>query len=404
MRVFLKGFNSCPQREQKLEQYAAFLRANGHRLVEQPEDSEALVLWTCGFRADVRDNCLEQLEAVGARAPAAAECYAVGCLPQIAPGQMTADRHGQALGWIEEAELEAVFRTQGGAGLEDVRTVMAKPAVCADADAYRKAHPGAAVTFHDQFNQIVVSEGCPFKCTYCSERLAFPKYRSMAPDAIEAAVRQVLAASATGDFMLVADSLGEYGSDIGTSLPALIGRLCAVAPTLRIACNNLHPMNLMRDFDAYLPFIAAGRIAHLNLPIQSGSTTVLQRMRRLYDRAGIEALFARLRQAGFADYDTHVIVGFPGETEHEFAETLEVVEAIRPRYVMVSAFMNCEDAPAAAMPDHVDEDIIERRMVAASDRFRGLGIRFTAEGSEAIRDRLARINQRAAEGLQISSE
>ncbi|MBC7907744.1 MAG: radical SAM protein [Rhodospirillaceae bacterium] len=391
MKVFVKGLNTCPQRNQKMDQYLTFLRGNGHDIVATAEESDSILVWTCGFRGDVRDNSLEQLSAYNADHKG--KVIATGCLPQISPTLLAETFDGDIVAWTDEAvEMERRFGT-GKLSLAEAESIYTKAALCTDAAQFRSDNPEADAIFHDQFLQLMIAEGCPFKCTYCSERLAFPRFRSFPEqDLIDAAVAKM---GETGhyDLMLIADCLGEYGKDTGTSLAKLVRRLAEIEPRMRAAFSNFHPLDFFEDLDNYLALIRTGHIHHLNLPIQSANDRVLKLMARQYSKAQIEHCFGRLNQLGFTEFDTHVIVGFPGETDEEFEETVDFLLTYRPKHVLLSQFMDCEDAAAGRLPGKVTPEIMRRRSDMAEARLREAGILCNNEGSELIQERLRRLNQ-----------
>lgn len=391
MKVFIKGLNTCPQRNQKLQQYLAFLRGNGHQIVEAPEAGDVILVWTCGFRADVRDNTLRQLTAYGEHYPG--RVVATGCLPRIAPGALAASFDGEIFAWTDDARvLEQKFGT-GGLSLAEAEQIYTKPALCADATQFRRDHPEHDVIFHDQFLQVMVAEGCPFHCTYCSERLAFPDFRSFPEAALVAATVARMRETGQKEVILIADCLGEYGRETGSSLVSLVRRLAAEEPEVRVSFSNFHPQHFIEDLDGYLALIRDGRIRHLNLPIQSASDRILRLMARSYTRAALTEAFDRLNQLGFTAFDTHVIVGFPGETDAEFEDTMAFLLRHRPKHVLLSWFMDCEDAPAARLPNPVPAAVMARRSEDAEARLRAAGILCNKEGGEIIQERLRRLNR-----------
>lgn len=389
MKIHLKGGNSCNMRKQKLAHYAAYLRGNGHELTDDPMRSDAILYWTCAFRGDVLDNSVTALH--GFHGSGKAQVYAVGCLPDIAPDAL--DGLGfTTIPWRDEKRLMENHFGAGGLDFEAARPLMVEDAVCADAALHRARHPEADVTFHDQFIKLLICEGCPFTCTYCSERLAFPPFRSFAPE--ELAERAVERVAATGHtrLILIADCLGEYGRDIGTTLPDLMKAIRARDSRITFALNNLHPANFLEYKADMEAFIRDGWIAHLNLPIQSGSDAVLTRMNRRYSVAQLRMLFDGLNRIGFRDFDTHVIVGFPGETDDDFRQTVSLLLDIGPRYVLLSRYLESPRAPSAGLPDKVGGAEAQRRMEEAGRRFIEAGIICNWEGSELVKDRLRRMN------------
>lgn len=390
MKVFLKGLNSCAMRRQNLLRYREYLERNGHTIVDTPEESDVLLVWTCAFREDVKDNSLDEIDRF--RRQYGEKVIAAGCLPDIEPEELHRRFPGPVISWRDEdRRFEAVFGP-ARVKLSEVRPVWGDAPICADAAAYRARHPEADVTFHDQFIKLLVAEGCPFDCAYCTERLAFPPFRSIPPDALAGKCRQLVEETGETRVILLADCLGEYGKDIGSSLPALLRALRKVNPELTFALNNLHPVNFLEYAQELLGLIRAGWVCHLNLPIQSASDRVLDLMRRRYTRADLESIAAALRGAGFRQFDTHLIVGFPGEREEDHRQTMEFILAWRPRYVLISRYFETRGAPASALPDKVDADTAGQRVAEAGRAFREAGILCNAEGGEVAQERLRRLN------------
>lgn len=391
MKVYIKGLNTCPMRRQNLQHYREFFSRNGHALVEDPAESDVTIVWTCAFRGDVLENSLAEL----ARYKKAyrAEIIAAGCVPDIAPEKLAQCFNGRVIPWKHEAaKLEGAFGPVHSS-FSEARPIFAEEAVCRDAAAYRKAHPGADVTFHDQFIKLLVSEGCPFACTYCTERLAFPPFRSFPEEKLVEACRRLVEETGQTRVILLSDCLGEYGRDIGSSLPLLLRKLHTVHPDLTFALNNLHPTHFLEYFDELRDLVRDGWICHLNLPVQSASDRILKMMNRLYARKDLERIFAMLNEVGFRDFDTHVIVGFPGETEEDFLETVSVVLRYRLKYVLLSMFFEATNAPAARLPAKVSGDVMLHRVERARRAFQEAGIICNWEGSELFRERLERLNR-----------
>jgi tRNA A37 methylthiotransferase MiaB len=392
MKVFVKGLNTCNQRDQNVEQHKAFITANGHQLVDDPALADTVLLWTCAFRADVRDNSLQQLADYERTYPNA-KVVAAGCLPDIAGERLDGGFGGEVVPWKREQErLGEMFRVDGPA-LERCAEVFVEPALCEDTAAHRAENPESDVTFYDQFIKVLVAEGCPFNCTYCSERLAFPDFRSFPEDALVDACRKVVERTGRRDVALIGDCPGEYGRDSGSNLPRLARRLLEIAPGIKLVLTQMHPRDFLNHFDDFMALIREGHVRHVNLPLQSASDRILKLMGRLYERADIERILAAFSEVGFRNYDTHIIAGFPGETDADFEQTVEFLLEHRPRHVLMSAFMESPDMAAARLPDKVPAEVTARRMAEAEKRFQAAGIMVNSEAGALMADRLKRLNQ-----------
>ncbi|MBQ3328857.1 MAG: MiaB/RimO family radical SAM methylthiotransferase, partial [Eggerthellaceae bacterium] len=204
---------------------------------------------------------------------------------------------------------------------------------------------------------IKAQDGCNNACTYCIVHVARGTSRSVPFDEVVADAR-AHAAAGVRELVLTGINLGAY-DDGGRRLPELLEALLEACPESRLRVGSVEPCDVD---DALIELMAAadGRICrHLHLPLQSGSSRVLAEMNRPYDAAFFADLVKRLRSAmpSFA-LSTDIIVGFPGETEDDFAQTVELAREVRFGKIHVVRYSKREGTPAAQRPDQVDPDVI----------------------------------------------
>lgn len=388
MKVFLKGLNGCVMRKQKLNQYSDFLVSNRHDIVPDPHSGDRIILWTCGFREDVKKNSIDEIKRYLHNYPH--KLIVAGCLPDISPESIQ-NFSCVVIPWKQdEALLEKIFG--GTVPMKHIPAVFGEENICNDATACRKENPEKDITFHDQFIKLVVSEGCNFSCTYCSERLTFPPYRSFLEEELTEKCRQLVEKTGCYDVILLSDSLGEYGCDTGSSLIVLMEKLFSIDRRLRIALNNLNPAGFIRFQADIKKFIEIGRIRHLNLPIQSASQKILKLMNRPYTAQDIENIFQILNNLQFKEFDTHIIIGFPGETEGDFVETMEFLTRHKPKYVLASACMESGSMQTMFLPYKIDNAIKKSRLKKLYDCMTGAGIICNTDDSDLSLERLRRLN------------
>jgi tRNA-2-methylthio-N6-dimethylallyladenosine synthase len=212
---------------------------------------------------------------------------------------------------------------------------------------------------------VQVSMGCNSVCSYCIVPAVRGREQSRRPGEIVAEVER-LAADGVREITLLGQNVNSWGRDLAPDLHTEFGELLracdAVEGIERIRFTSPHP----KDFRA--PVIAAiaecdSVCEHVHLPLQSGSTRVLKAMRRTYSRERYLALVDRLRGA-IPDLalGTDVIVGFPGETEEDFRETLEVVDAVGFDSAFTFVYSPRAGTEAAEMPDQVPDEVKRERM------------------------------------------
>jgi tRNA-2-methylthio-N6-dimethylallyladenosine synthase len=212
---------------------------------------------------------------------------------------------------------------------------------------------------------VQVSMGCNSACAYCIVPAVRGREQSRRPGDIVAEV-EALARDGVREITLLGQNVNSWGRDLAPEVMTDFGELLRACDAVdgidRIRFTSPHP----KDFRA--PVIAAivdcaAVCEHIHLPLQSGSTRVLKAMRRTYSRERYLRLVAELRDAvPDLALGTDIIVGFPGETEDDFAETLAVVEAVEFDSAFTFVYSPRGGTEAASMEDQVPDDVKRARM------------------------------------------
>jgi len=210
---------------------------------------------------------------------------------------------------------------------------------------------------------VQVSMGCNSVCSYCIVPSVRGREVSRRPGEILGEVTR-LAAEGVREVTLLGQNVNSYGRDLGTDFAELLRAVDAVEGIERIRFTSPHPKDFRRDVISAMAECDAV-CEHAHLPLQSGSTRVLKAMRRTYSRERYLRLVDELRGA-IPDLalTTDIIVGFPGETERDFEETLEVVEEVGYDGAFTFVYSPRQGTEAAMSPDqvpgHVKKVRIER--------------------------------------------
>ena len=223
--------------------------------------------------------------------------------------------------------------------------------------------PAQAVRFGEDFPTrvgIKIQDGCDNACTYCIVHVARGKSTSLdCEECLSEAKRHYLAGAR--EIVLTGIDLGNYDFK-GMRLEGLLARLVDELPEARIRISSIEPPSIT---DGIVDMIARseGRICrHLHLPLQSGSSKVLAEMDRHYDarafRDLVDTLYKRIPRMSLS---TDIIVGFPGETEEDFQQTLDMVEYCRFSKVHIFRYSRRAGTPAAVREDQVPAEVVSDR-------------------------------------------
>ena len=204
--------------------------------------------------------------------------------------------------------------------------------------------------------------GCNNFCSYCIVPYVRGRERSRDPEAIISEIRQ-LVADGVVEVMLLGQNVNSYGKNLENPITfaELLRRVEKIEGLERIRFMTSHPKDLSDELIGTMKN-SKKICSHLHLPLQSGSSEILKRMNRKYSKEQYLALVEKLR-AAMPDISltTDIIVGFPGETEEDFEETMDVVRKVRYDSAFTFIYSKRTGTPAAAMPNQVPEDVVKNR-------------------------------------------
>ena len=204
--------------------------------------------------------------------------------------------------------------------------------------------------------------GCNNFCSYCIVPYVRGRERSRNPRAI---IREIerLVADGVVEVMLLGQNVNSYGKTLEEPITfaRLLKEIEKIEGLERIRFMTSHPKDLS---DELIQVMAESKkiCTHLHLPVQSGSTRILEKMNRRYTKEGYLELVRKIRAAvPDISLTTDIIVGFPGETEEDFQETLDVVRQVRYDSAFTFIYSRRTGTPAAVMKDQVPEDVVKDR-------------------------------------------
>jgi tRNA-2-methylthio-N6-dimethylallyladenosine synthase len=209
---------------------------------------------------------------------------------------------------------------------------------------------------------VSISVGCNNACTFCIVPSLRGKERDRRPGDVLAEVR-ALVDSGVVEVTLLGQNVNSYGVEFGDRFAfGKLLRACGRVDGLeRVRFTSPHPRDFTDDVIAAMAE-TSNVMPSLHMPLQSGSDDVLRRMRRSYRRDRYLAIIDKVRAAmPAAAVTTDVIVGFPGETEHDFEQTLDVVRQARFAGAFTFQYSRRPGTPAAELPDQLPKHVVQRR-------------------------------------------
>jgi ribosomal protein S12 methylthiotransferase len=349
----------CPKNLVDSERMLGLLQLDGYRLVPEPEGADLVVVNTCGFIDQARQEsygAIREMVALKRR----------GGIKGIIVSGCLAEREKEALleqcpevdylvgVFARESVTKVADRLVGG--LHEQRSVFRPaPATPLPDRARLRITPR-------HFAYLKISEGCDRLCTFC----AIPKMRGKhATKTIEEVLDEAreLVADGARELNIVAQDTTYYGMDLygRPRLAELLAELDRIEGLDWIRVMYLYPMYFTDELIEVL--VGAKHIVpYADMPLQHINDTMLRRMQRRVDRRQTEELLARLRQAipGLV-MRTTFIAGFPGETDEQFAELVDFVREQHFERLGVFTYSFEPDTPAARLPGHVEQQVKEQR-------------------------------------------
>ncbi|MCW8908528.1 MAG: tRNA (N(6)-L-threonylcarbamoyladenosine(37)-C(2))-methylthiotransferase MtaB [Sedimenticola sp.] len=380
MRIHLKTLG-CRLNEAELESWSRDFERRGHHITPSLAQADLVVVNTCAVTNEAVRKSRKLLHRAQRENPRA-KLVVSGCYASLDPS-----RNGESLG------IDLVVDNRDKEQLVEIATreldLHAMPAVATAPGEHSLLRRGRQRAF------VKVQDGCRYQCTFCIVTVARGEERSKP---IPQVVEEIngLVAQGFREAVLTGVHIGGYGSDCESDLYRLIRAILEQTDLPRLRLGAVEPWDLPESF--WSLFDNPRLMPHLHLPIQSGADSVLKRMARRckQDEFARLAGLARERVEDF-NLTTDIIVGFPGETEAEWQQTLEFVERIGFGHLHIFAYSPRPGTRAASLPNPVSREVIrqrsetmhqlgERMKKATLERFVGRRFPVLIEGPPASAD------------------
>lgn len=336
MKVFIETFG-CRANQYDSEAVRAMLLASGHELVAAPALADAAVFNSCAVTAAAAAHVRGSIRRA-ARANPELRTVVMGCAAALDRGAIRALPTVQSV--VAAADLPEVARALGLPPLVALR---------------RAAHQSGSRAL------LRIQDGCDEHCTFCATTLARGANRSRAGAELVEEARRL--ADWHPEIVLTGVHIGSYGSDVDSSLGALVERLVHEVPNARFRLSSVEASEVDERLGDLLRDCAGGVCPSLHAPLQSGSDRLLRRMGRHWYTAATYASAIReiVGTRTVFGLGADVIAGFPGETDDDHAATLALIESLPFTSLHVFPYSVRPGTAAERLPGHLPAHVIAER-------------------------------------------
>ncbi len=361
MRIRLDSIG-CRLNISEIERMGRDFVRSGHRLVGPGDVADLYVFNSCAVTGNAAKRSRQIIRQMRKANPEAV-VVATGCYTELEPGK------------VEEIGVNLIVPNEQ----KDVL-----PQLLADHGLLKDADPipdtdADAFTMQDSANHtrafVKVQDGCKNKCTFCIVTVARGASRSRSIEDVVAEVKELVSLGYK-EAVISGVHLGSYGQDYGDprGLIKLVNAILDETDLERLRMSSLEPWDLEPDF--FELWQNPRLLPHLHLPLQSGNDATLRRMARKTSQESFRALVHAARAAiPNVGISTDVIVGFPGETDEEFEDSIAFIEEMNFSKLHIFRYSRREGTAAANMPNQVDGN----RMKDRSQRMHELGAKMEAD-------------------------
>ena len=347
MRVHLKTLG-CRLNEAEIESWANDFSQRGHQLVKEDQAPDVLVLNTCAVTQSAVRKSRQLVRRTHTKNPNA-KLVVSGCYATLNKDE-TLSLDGVDLLVNNQQKDQLVDLT-----IEQL-SVETMPSIATEPNAVALFSRGRQRAF------IKVQDGCRYRCSFCIVTIARGDEKSRAIDDI---IKEINSIEQQGicEVVITGVHLGGYGSDTNSNLYSLIEAILEQTTIPRIRMGSLEPWDLPKGF--FKLFANPRLMPHMHLPMQSGSDAVLKRMSRRCKTDEFRSLVAEARAlVPNLNITSDIIVGFPGETELEWQQTLAFVDEMQFADLHIFSYSPREGTKAASMPEQVRNELKKQRSKA----------------------------------------
>lgn len=370
--------------EHDSENIAGMLESMGYVLADDPFKAEVVVLNTCSVREHADKRFYGMLGQFKKRRDENKDTRIVcvcGCMPQQPRVQ---DEIKKSFSWVDVVfgtqtigDFPRLLNDRISTGKKQF-SITANNSIVPDEKESKRLHKHKAL--------VNITYGCNNFCTYCIVPYTRGREKSRSLEDVVCEVKKLVTDGAI-EVMLLGQNVNSFIDDKGNTFPTLVRAINDIEGLERIRFMTSNPKDLSDELiECYRT--CEKLCKHIHLPVQSGSSSVLKRMNRRYDREKYIDIINKLKSAcPDIAITTDIIVGFPGETEAEFEDTISLVEYVKYDSAFTFIYSPREGTPAAGFSDQIPYDIKHERF----ERLNEVVNKYSLEKNERLSDKTVKV-------------
>ncbi len=320
------------------------LKKSGHSIVDDLDHSDALVLVTCTV---IETTELKMMRRLKTFSKTGKPVVVAGCMATVQKDDILTSNPNAIL--LAPQALDDIGKIAEKLSEKEPRI---KKEIIETGTSIKKTTDAI----------IPISSGCLGSCSYCITRIARGELRSCPPEFLIESMRKALG-EGYKEIRLTSQDSAAYGADINHNLPSLLRKIETLDGEFRVRVGMMNPENVLPILRDVIEAYKDKRVyKFLHLPVQSGSERILKKMGRKYTIDEFFQVVKEFREA-FPDItiSTDIIVGFPGESEEDFLDSVELVKNLRPNIVNITRFSPRPKTEAMKMEDKIPSRIAKER-------------------------------------------
>jgi threonylcarbamoyladenosine tRNA methylthiotransferase CDKAL1 len=391
MKIFIES-NGCPSRGLDVSRLVNYFELNKCKITLNPEKADYILFVTCAALKSLEEDCFKRIELFEKYD---GELIVLGCLPEISPRRFNHNFKGKFIATKDLHEIDRFF--------DDFEIKFKNIS-----DSNTPIYNSRSIRFHkiaefleelknlkdfsdkqlknieNRKNRFIgnpsirISNGCMYNCTYCGIRKAIGKLKSKPLETCLNEYRSLLDRDFK-HFNIIADNVGAYGLDIGSSLSELFKKMSFLDKNKNVSwsISAFHPVWVVKFKIDLIKYVKENKIISITCPVQSGSSRILSLMKRYSEIEHILTTLLELKSANPNLYlSTHVIIGFPTEKENDLLSTLNLLKKVKFNDVWLYPYNDIEGTIAYSFDNKIDNRTITNRLKILSNSLEKEGIKW----------------------------